>query len=374
MKKLLLSIGVFFLLFAITIRLLYGGGEIFPDPKLKSLLTDANLELVADLPEAPGNIAVSKEGRVFITLHPEGKPSLAKVAEIKNGQIVPYPSAELQEKLYHSPQGIRIDDQNRLWTIDHGDNGINGARLVAIDLSNGSIQIDHTFSKEVAPVLSYLQDLVIDPSGNYVIIADVNFFGKKPAFVLYDIRNKRERRALENIPEVKPKDFLIQAYSGPMSRLGGLIAMKPGIDSIAIDSKSEWVYFAAMTHDRLYRIPFLKLIDESLGENELKASIEDFGPKILSDGITIDNEGNLFLTDVEHQAIAKLSKNGELVYSIQSKRFRWPDGLSWGPDGYLYIADSDIPSLVLQPKAKILEHAPFQLFRYKPGSQGRIGH
>ena len=30
-------------------------------------------------------------------------------------------------------------------------------------------------------------------------------------------------------------DFIIQAYSGPMVRMGGLITMKPGVDSIGID-------------------------------------------------------------------------------------------------------------------------------------------
>lgn len=58
--------------------------------------------------------------------------------------------------------------------------------------------------------------------------------------------------------------------------------------------------------------------------------------------------------------------------SIQSPKLRWPDGLSWGPNGYLYIADSDIPDLVLASRQDIMKAAPFQIFPYKPGTQGRI--
>lgn len=372
--KILSFLILFLFILAGTLRFLYGGGEPFQSPTMALESTSTNLELVAELSEAPGNIAVSKTGRVFITLHPEAKPEFAKVVEIKDGKMIPYPDKIAQTETYRAPQGIRIDSQNRLWTIDHGDNGILGARLVAVDLDSNQIIDQYDFPKEIAGILSYLQDLVIEPNGRYIIIADVNFFGKSPALVVYDSKLRKAKRILENDESMKSKDYLIQAHNGPMKRLFGLISMKPGVDSIALDSKGEYLYFAPMTHDRLFRIPLNDLVNENLTNADLKEKIEDYSAKTLSDGITLDDENNIFLTDVENRSILKIDTNKNLKISIQSPKLRWPDGLSWGPNGYLYIADSDIPDLVLASRQDIMKAAPFQIFRYKPGTQGRIGH
>src|SRR5688572_10697120 len=44
------------------------------------LLGAADLELVAELPFAPGNVAVSADGRVFFSFHPEGNRGDIQVA------------------------------------------------------------------------------------------------------------------------------------------------------------------------------------------------------------------------------------------------------------------------------------------------------
>jgi hypothetical protein len=134
----------------------YGGGKPFPGRADAPLLGPADLELVATLAEPPGNVAVSADGRVFVTLHPEAKPERWHVVELVGGAARPYPDEASQAALYTAPQGIRIDRQGRLWTIDHGDNGIAPARLVGIDLASGQVVVDHTFERTVAPLLSYL--------------------------------------------------------------------------------------------------------------------------------------------------------------------------------------------------------------------------
>lgn len=67
-----------------------------------------------------------------------------------------FPSPESQSTLYVAPQGIRIDRRSWLWTIDHGDNGFSPARLVAVDIATRQVVHDYTFSRAIAPVLSYL--------------------------------------------------------------------------------------------------------------------------------------------------------------------------------------------------------------------------
>jgi len=51
---------------------------------------------------------------------------------------------------------------------------------------------------------------------------------------------------------------------------------------------------------------------------------------------------------------------------IRSSRIRWADGLSLGPDGYIYLADSAIPHLMLQTTSHVRSQAPYTIFRFKP--------
>src|SRR5690349_16654890 len=59
-------------LLLLAVRLLYGGrGKDFPDRSTAPALPASALERVAALDEPPGNIAVSPQGRIFFTYHPE---------------------------------------------------------------------------------------------------------------------------------------------------------------------------------------------------------------------------------------------------------------------------------------------------------------
>ena len=58
---------------------------------------------------------------------------------------------------------------------------------------------------------------------------------------------------------------------------------------------------------------------------------------------------------------------------LRSDRLRWPDALSFGPDGWLYIADSALGEVILQPREHIKSHGPYKIFRFKPGATGTPG-
>lgn len=365
LRTFLLVVTGLLLLVALILRLRYGGGGKFADRSTADQAGNASLELVATLSEPPGNIAVSAKGRVFITVHPESKPEGAKVVEIVQGNPVAFPDAKAQQ-LFHAPQGIRIDRQNRLWTIDHADNGLGQPRLLAFSVDTGLLLHRYDFPRAIAPRLSYLQDLVVAPDGRFVFIADVNFFGKMPALVVYDTQTRTARRVLERDASLSPQDYIIQAYNGPMTRVAGLIAMKPGADSITIDQRGEWVYFGAMVHEALFRIRAADLTNDALDQAALSAKVERYADKILSDGISIDSAGNIYLTDVEHNGVAVIDTDRRLKTYVRDKRIRWADGLSFAADGWLYLADSAIPDIVLESRAHVASRAPYHLFRFKP--------
>ncbi len=359
---------------AIALRVRYGGGEPYPDLSTEPLIEEGALEEVFAYPEPIGNVTVSHEGRVFFTVHPESRPQGNKLLEVVAGAAVPYPDGASQQRLFNTVLGIVVDERNILWSIDHGNHGFNEARLLAFDLATGEVAHDHYFGPEVAPAGSFLQDLQVSPDGQTIVIADASFWRQAPALIVYDIQRKTARRALESHVSVTPESYLIRNQLKDMTFIGGLVSLKGGVDGIAFDSDGEWLYYAAINQSGLYRIRLEDLTNTELPPEQLNNRVERFSDKPLSDGLSTDIAGNIYITDVEHSSVFIVGPDKELKTLLSADRIRWADALSFGPDGWLYLADSAIPEQILKPKAYIMAKGPYHIFRFQPGFEGIPGH
>ena len=350
----------------------YGRGEPYPDLSGAPSIDETSMELVVTSPEPIGNVAVSGDGRVFYTIHPESRPAGMKLVEWVDGAPTAYPSADAQS-MFETPIGVSVDRQGRLWVIDHGNHGTGEARLFAFDLATGELVQNHLFDSSIAELGSFLQDLQVDSTGDRVFIADVSFWRKNPGLVVYDVQDEKARRVLNSHPSVAAQDWLIRNPTKDMKFFGGLVVLKPSVDGIAITRDDEWIYYGAMTHDTMYRVRVADLLDESLSPEELGGRVQAVGKKPLNDGLSTDNQGNLLITDVEHSAVVRMTPEGALQTLLKSDKIRWADALSYGPDGWLYVADSAIPDQMLQPKSHIEANAPYHIYRFKPDIDGVPG-
>jgi len=357
---------------AVVLNLRYGGGEPYPDLTESPVLDASALERVVTSAEPIGNVAVGPQGRLFYTIHPESRPNGTKLYEWVDGVPVAYPS-EAAQTLLDTPLGVVVDRQSRLWVIDHGNHGTRDAKLLAFDLKTGEVVHEHVFDSSIAELGSFLQDLQVDSSGAHVFIADVSFWRKNPGLIVYDVERKKARRVLNSHFSVSPQDWLIRTPTKDMAFFGGLVVLKPGVDGIAIDRHDDWIYYGAMAHDTMYRVAVADLLDPTLREEALGARVEALGPKPLNDGLSTDIEGNVLITDVEHGAVLRMTPEGELTTLIESDRIRWADALSYGPEGWLYVADSAIPDQMLRSKDHIEQAAPYFIYRFKPGVDGIAG-
>ena len=152
---------------------------------------------------------------------------------------------------------------------------------------------------------------------------------------------------------------------------GGIVALRGGIDGIALGK--EWLYYGAISGSGLYRIRLRDLRDEALPPGQLTKRVERVSDKPLSDGMSIDLAGNVYICDIEHGSIFVTSPARDLQTLIKSEKLRWPDALSFGPGGYLYIADSALAEIILQPREHIDARGPYRIFRFKPGFDGAPG-
>ncbi len=359
------------------VRYRFGSGQRLEDRTDKPLLPGSVLEVVANLDYPPGNIAVSRRGRIFITLHPDGAPPM-KVAELRKGRPLPYPDVRWQQPTagipyFQSVLSLRIDRQGRLWVLDYADYGRGQPRITAFDLATDRVLQSYDFPSEVAGLGSMLNDFQVSPDGRRIFIADTSPLIQRPALIVYDTVERSSRRVLERHPSVMPGDYMIQAPGRDMVAFG-IYALRLGVDSIALDRRGRWLYYGAVTNDRLYRISATDLADADAAGADLAARVEDFAAKTLSDGLTTDIDGNIYLSDMEHSAIVRLAPDGRLETLLKDRRLRWPDGFSFGPDGYLYVTCSSLQHVLFVSKRHMREHAPYQVFRFRPGAQAPPGH
>lgn len=372
MKSILLFLLSLLAVLTIVLWVRYGGGEPYPDLARPPILAENELQEVLSYPEPIGNVAVSAGGQVFFTVHPESRPQGNKLLQFVDGASVPFPNVQSQGDLFDTVLGLVIDQQDRLWTIDPGNHGIRTARLLAFDIESGELLHDQKFDESIAPAGSFLQDLQVTTDGRTVIIADASFWRKKPALIVYDIETAVARRVLEGHDSVSAEDYVIRNHGNEMKFAGGIVALRGGVDGIALDD--QWLYFGALSGSGLYRIQISELTSKNSSAAQLSTHVERYAKKPLSDGFSVDTTGNVYVTDVEHGAVFRISEDREPSTLIRSARMRWPDALSFGPDGWLYIADSALYDVVLQPHDHISTSGPYKIFRFQTGTEGTPGH
>lgn len=366
MRRVIFYFLIAFAVALIAVRLRYGGGEPYRDLTVRPTLDAGALETVFEYAEPIGNIAVADNGDLFFTVHPESKPAGNRLLRVRDGIALPFPSGALQDDLFVTPLGITIDARGRLWTIDHGAHGTQPVRLLAFDPESGEILHDERLTGDVAPLGSFIQDVRIGADGRTAFLADASFWRRRPALIVYDIEARAARRVLEGHPAVTAENWLVRTADRDMTFFGGLVTLQAGVDGIAVSPDNEWLYFAAMTHDGLFRVPVAALTDAALDDAALAARVQRFSDKPLSDGLGIDDEGRVYITDIEHRAIFRVGNDRRLETLVRSPAIGWPDGVAFDPAGALYIADSALPSYLLRPREAIAAGAPYAIRRLRP--------
>ncbi|TGL60534.1 L-dopachrome tautomerase-related protein [Leptospira sarikeiensis] len=330
---------------------------------------NASLEKVIQLDRPPGNISASATGRIFFSFFPQGTPTI-KVAELKNGQVIPFPNQNFQ-KNFNTVLSVRVDDKNRLWTLDYGNLGLTRPKVYAFDIETGATIHEYEFPISIAPKDSLFNDMQIDTVTETIYITDTSPIIPDPGLVVYDIVSKKARRLLKDHVSVVGERNEIVVNGSPFQVAGVSIIFNA--DSIALDQNREWLYFAPFTSGELYRAKTTVLRDTTLTAAQLAAQIEQYSLKTMSDGISIDKSGNIYVTDAEHSAVNLIDPTKKITTLFKDPSFRWPDGFTYSPDGYMYLTCSALNEVFLQTDSTILSRGPYYIYRFRPEAEGIIG-
>lgn len=361
----LLALGLLFL------KLQYGGGKLYPDVSTAPQIPVSQVETLVSLEYPPGNVSASPDGRIFFAYHPFAQVhrfNTPSVFELVAGVPKPYPSAEFQKK-YQGVFGMTVDNQGRLWAIEPSGLDHEKSRLIAFDLKTNTQVFEYWFPAKEA---QFAQDLRVTADGKTVILADTGLFKfTSPALIVFDVEKKSYRKVLSTDPSMKPQDWMIRTATGTHKLGFGLITFSVGVDGIEISRDGQWLYYATMSHDTLYKLPMKALLDPQLSEADLAKQIQPMGKKPLSDGITVDTQGNILITDVENGGVARMTAEGKLTTLTKSPQVIWADGIVMAADGRALFTDSAIPAYIDQlarppTREKLQASAPYKIYAFKP--------
>ena len=183
------------------------------------------LEVVAELDINPGNVAVSNEGKVFMTVHPLRRQNVQLVVVENDGSYTPFPSVDFQTpngqeitKGFDTPLGVIVDKKDRLWVIDAG-LSLGKARIFAFQATTGQELYRFEIPSDMAPPTSFVQDLAIDETYEWVYLAD---FGN-PGIIALDIANRTFRKFRDSTMLAEDIDMVIddkaQNFQGEPARI-----------------------------------------------------------------------------------------------------------------------------------------------------------
>ena len=337
------------------------------------------LEVVGTLDQAPGNITVTPERRIILSMHPFFNPDW-RVAEWTGAGLRPFPNQEIAagndpDVPLYSVLGIRSDSRGIVWMLDNGRRGTAPPRLVAWDTRRNALHKIIPLPEPVTPPDTFVNDLAIDETNGSIYVADPAG-GGNAALIVVDMHSGAARRVLQGDRSVVPEDLelVIDGQAVEIRQADGtLLRPRVGVNPIALDAGNAWLYYGPMSGTSLYRIRVEDLRNGSLTPEALSGRVERYGRKPVCDGIALDNAGNVYVTDIGNNAIGVIGRDGEYRIYLQDPRLSWPDAFSFGPDNRVYTVANQLHRSALLHAGVKTARPPFYLFSFAPLAGGVSG-
>jgi sugar lactone lactonase YvrE len=331
----------------------------------------------------PTGVTVSREGRIFINFPRWGDEVPFTVGEIHNGDVVPYPNADINRfdpsspgKTLSSVQSVVMDPLNRLWILDTAAPGFSvpakgGAKLVAVDLETNKVVKTIVLSPSTVLSTTYVNDVRFDlTQGRHGVayITDSSIAGPG-AIIVVDLDTGESYRRLSGHRSTSADPSFIPVVEG--ERLAVREKGKPpapfsvASDGIALSADGQTLYYCPLSSRHLYAVPTALLRDRTMSEAQLASAVVDLGEKGASDGLESDDQGRVYAGDYERNSVRQRQTNGEWKTIAHDPRILWPDTFSVAADGYLYFTANQLHRQAQFHEGLDLREKPYSLFRVK---------
>ena len=334
-----------------------------------------SLTVVASLPISPGNITLTPDNRIFFSLHQFYNPEFP-VAELVDGQIKPLTVSPESPKIsFESVLGIQADANGYLWILDNGNQSKSLPKLVAWDIRQSQLARVIYLPPPITLSSSFVNDLAIDLSRDVIYISDP-LTGVESALIRVDLKTGLATRILQGHVSVIPEDLdlIIEGLPVQIKQPDGTL-FRPhlGVNGLVLDTQNEWLYFGPMHGTGMYRAKSADLSNPSLNETELANRVERYSDKPICDGISIDQDNNLYLGDLAVNAMGMIKPDRSYQLLASDKKLPWIDSFSFGTDGYLYFNCDQLNLSAPLNGGKDISSPPYEILRFKPFAPGFVG-
>lgn len=334
----------------------------------------AEPELVSELTEGPGNLTVTNDGRIVLSLHQFFSPELRVVELLDSGELRPFPNETWNRpetdasRRLDSVLGIQADPNGVVWMLDNGMRSGIEPKLVGWDTRGDSLHQIISLAPPVTHPNSFVNDLAVDAKRGLVYIADPAG-GSNAALIVVDLEKATAHRILEGHVSVVPEPIDLVIDGQPVERKlpdGRTVRPHVGVNPIALDPLGYWLYYGPMHGKTMYRVRTADLLEERLSLEELESRVEAYADKPICDGIAIDKRGRIYLGDLAANAIGVITAKRQYKTIFSGPRLSWIDAFDIGPDGKIYTLANQLHRTAFLNKGQDSVERPFRLFRFDP--------
>lgn len=301
------------------------------------------LEEVAASDDQWTGLTFSREGRLFVNFPRWSDQIPASVAEIVDGQLIPWPDARwndysgtpASDSQFVCVQSVFVDSRNRLWVLDPANpqfQGVvaRGPRLFHFDLSTNRLVRSYSFPSSLIPGNAYLNDVRIDLRRNRAYITDSGAGG----LYVIDLESGDVQRRLPEHPSTRASidSFTVAGYT---------FDRQIHSDGIALSNSGNYLYYMPLSARTLYRVPVETLVSGT--DAELTAAVETVAEVLACDGMLFDLQGNIYMGGLENNSIRVYDTRAEHYRElIQDERIKWADTFTRDAAGNIYFTTSQI--------------------------------
>ncbi|WP_433559720.1 L-dopachrome tautomerase-related protein [Pseudonocardia xinjiangensis] len=333
-------------------------------------------DVVAEIDDLmPTGVTVTDDGRVFVSFPRWGDDVPYTVAEIVDGKAVAYPDPAINEwsekrnaDQLVSVQSVITDPVGHVWLLDTGSLSFapwleNGPKLVEVDPATDEVVRIVRLDPAAVTATTYLNDVRFDLSrgtGGYAYLTDSQPEG---ALIVVDLGSGESWARLRG-------NATTVATTGFRAVVQGVVRenYQVGADGIAISADGSLLYYCPLSSRRLYSVETSALLDRSLDDDQVAATIVDLGDKGASDGLESDTAGAVYSTAYEHSAVLKRDADGTWSTVLHGPALLWPDTLALAADGYLYVSVNQLPRTPLFNDGVETRVPPYQIIRVHVGA------
>ncbi len=346
-----------------------------------ALATD--LEVVAEMPPEVevGNVAVTQSGRIFASVHQFYGGPIRAVEILGEEEWQIYPNQDWGDEPadagmdwagLNNTLGIQANGSGVIWFLDNPGSDFPTGRLVGWDTRLEQLHQVIYLPEPVITETPFLNDLAVDPKHEAIYISDTAE-GEEAALIVVDLNTGLARRVLQGHESVVAEDIDMVIDDRTITINDNPVRI--GVNPITIDPAYEWVYYGAMNGTQIYRIRTQDLLDPNLSDSELGERVETYGEKPISDGITVDSAGHVYVTDITANAIGVTDpQEGYRVLFQDDELLSWPDGLAVGPDDFIYVTVNQLHRSPVLNQGEDGSEPPYRILRFPalaPSSVGR---